>query len=97
MTPRLWAAVAFGVLVVAVLVAAALLVPWSRPPAPRPDQVAALRDMPAHEVARGKALHADLRPTGYASLALGLLVALVLVYQVEVMLLPGAKMSTQRP
>lgn len=78
MSPRLWAAVAFGVLVVALLLAAALLVPWARPPAPRADQVAALRDLPVERVARGKALHAELRPVSYGSLALGLLVALAL-------------------
>ncbi|MFS8478486.1 MAG: M48 family metallopeptidase [Micromonosporaceae bacterium] len=78
MTPRAWAAVALGVLVVALVVAAALLVPWARPPAPRADQLAALRDLPGDRVARGRALHAELRPVSYGSLALGLLVALVL-------------------
>jgi STE24 endopeptidase len=78
MTARVWAAVAFGVLVVALLVAWAVLVPWSRPPAPRTDQLAALRDLPADRVARGRALHAELRPAAYGSLVLGLLVALAL-------------------
>ena len=78
MTPRLWAAVAFAVLVAAVLLAAALLVPWSRPPAPRADQLSALGELPADRVARGRAFHGDLRPTLYLSLALGLVVALVL-------------------
>lgn len=78
MTPRWWAALALGVLVVAVLAAAAALVPWSRPPAPRADQVAALGELPAERVARGRALHTELRPTGYGSLLLGLAVALVL-------------------
>ena len=78
MTPRAWAALAFGALVVAVLVVAALVVPWSRPPAPRADQVDALRQLPAEGVARGKALHGELRPGAYGSLLLGLLFALIL-------------------
>jgi STE24 endopeptidase len=78
MTPRAWAVVVLGGLVVALLTAAALLVPWSRPPAPRPDQLAALRDLPQPEVARGRAFHAELRPGAYAALAVGLAVALAL-------------------
>ncbi|MEV1287884.1 M48 family metallopeptidase [Micromonospora sp. NPDC049679] len=78
MTPRTWAAVALGGLVVALLVAALLLVPWSRPPAPRADQLDALRDLPQQEVARGRAFHAALRPGGYGALLLGLAVALAL-------------------
>jgi STE24 endopeptidase len=78
MTPRLWAVVALGGLVVALIVAAAFLVPWHRPPAPRPDQLAALRDLPAAQVSRGRAFHAALRPGSYGALAVGLLVALVL-------------------
>jgi STE24 endopeptidase len=65
-------------LVVALVVAGALLVPWSRPPAPRADQLAALRDLPQAEVARGRAFHAALRPGAYGALAVGLLVALAL-------------------
>jgi STE24 endopeptidase len=78
MTPRLWAAVTLGVLVAAVLVAAALLVPWHRPPAPRADQLAALRDLPKEQVARGRAFHAALRPGSYGAMALSLVVALAL-------------------
>lgn len=78
MTARQWAAVAFGVLIVAMVVTAALVVPWSRPPAPRADQVDALRELPADRVARGKALHDELRPGSYATLVLGLVFALVL-------------------
>lgn len=78
MTPRLWAAVAFGVLLLAALVTAAVAVPWSRPPAPRADQLAALKELPPERVARGRALHAELRPATYGSLALGLGVAVVL-------------------
>lgn len=78
MTPRLWAAVALGGLVVALLVAAALLVPWHRPPAPRADQLSALRDLPPEQVSRGRAFHSALRPGSYGALLLGLAVALVL-------------------
>jgi STE24 endopeptidase len=78
MTPRLWAAVALGGLVVALLVVAALLVPWHRPPAPRADQVAALRDLPPDQVSRGRAFHSALRPGSYGALLVGLAVALVL-------------------
>lgn len=78
MSPRGWAVVALAGLAVALLAAGALLVPWSRPPAPRADQLAALRDLPAAQVERGRAFHAALRPGGYAALATGLVVALVL-------------------
>ena len=53
MTPRAWAAFALGGLVIALVVAALLLVPWSRPPAPRADQLAALRDLPADQASPG--------------------------------------------
>ncbi|MFC4105493.1 M48 family metalloprotease [Micromonospora zhanjiangensis] len=76
--PRAWAAVTLGVLVLALLVVAVLLVPWGRPPAPRADQLAALRDLPAAEVARGRAFHAALRPGGYGATLIGLLLALLL-------------------
>ena len=78
MGPRSWAGFALGALVIAVAVVAAVRVPWAAPPAPRADQLAALRDLPADAVQRGKAFHAALRPGSYASLALGLIVALVL-------------------
>ena len=78
MTPRGWAVVAFGVLSVGLAVALVTLVPWHRPPAPRADQLAALRSLPAEQVAAGRAFRSALRPTGYASLALSLLVALLL-------------------
>jgi STE24 endopeptidase len=58
------------------LAVAAVSVPWARPPAPRADQVAALADLPADRVALGKAFHAELRPSSYGSLLLGLLIAL---------------------
>ncbi|GAB1645940.1 M48 family metallopeptidase [Krasilnikovia sp. MM14-A1259] len=78
MTPRLWAACALAALVVALIVAAALTVPWHRPPAPRADQLAALREFPPEQVARARAFHAQLRPGTYGALVLGLVAALVL-------------------
>ncbi len=67
--PRQAAAVVLGVLVVAMLALAAVVVPWRRLPAPRGDQVAALADLPADQVARGNRLHAELRPWAYAGKA----------------------------
>ncbi|SNT52374.1 STE24 endopeptidase [Asanoa hainanensis] len=78
MTPRWWAVVAFCVLAVALAVTVVVLVPWHRPPAPRADQVAALRSLPAEQVAAGKAFRSALRPAGYGSLLIGLAVALAL-------------------
>ncbi|MGN9912287.1 M48 family metallopeptidase [Phytohabitans sp. LJ34] len=78
MTPRLWAAVALGGLAVALLVAAVLLVPWQRPPAPRADQLDALRDLPQEQVRKGREFHSALRPGSYGAMALGLAVTLAL-------------------
>jgi STE24 endopeptidase len=78
MSPRWWAGVTLGALLVALVVVALVRVPWAAPPAPRADQLAALREMPAATVARGKEFHAALRPGSYGSLALGLVIALVL-------------------
>ncbi|MEH0844096.1 M48 family metallopeptidase [Micromonospora sp. CPCC 205711] len=78
MTPRGWAVLTLAALVVALVVAGAVLVPWSRPPAPRADQLAALRDLPVDQVARGRAFRETLRPGAYGGLAVGLLVALLL-------------------
>jgi STE24 endopeptidase len=78
MSPRIWAAVALGALLVALVVVVALRVPWSSAPAPRADQVAALGDLPADAVAKGRAFHSALRPGTYGALAVGLLVALLL-------------------
>jgi STE24 endopeptidase len=78
MTPRWWAAAAFVALVAALGLVMALRVPWGGPPAPRADQLAALRELPADSVARGRAFHAALRPGTYGSMAIGLVVALVL-------------------
>jgi STE24 endopeptidase len=76
--PRVWAASTLVLVVVAAGVATALLVPWHNPPAPRADQLAALEQLPADAVAKGRAFHSALRPGSYASMAVSLLVALVL-------------------
>lgn len=78
MSPRWWAVVTLGALMIALVVVAWVRVPWTAPPAPRADQLAALRDMPVAAVARGREFHAALRPGSYGSLALGLLIALLL-------------------
>ncbi|MGC1210669.1 MAG: M48 family metallopeptidase [Micromonospora sp.] len=78
MSPRGWAVLTLAGLVVALVVAGAVLIPWHRPPAPRADQLAALRALPVDQVARGRSFHAALRPAAYSALAVGLLVALVL-------------------
>jgi STE24 endopeptidase len=78
MTVRGWAWVALFVLLAALAVCAALLVPWHRPPAPRADQLAALAELPADKVARARAYRSELRLIAYPSMGLGLLVAVVL-------------------
>ncbi|MEV5209745.1 M48 family metallopeptidase [Micromonospora sp. NPDC053740] len=78
MTPRGWALLTLAGLALALVVLAALLIPWHRPPAPRADQLAALGDLPAEQVAKGREFRAALRPGGYAALAVGLLIALAL-------------------
>lgn len=78
MTPRAWAAITLAVLLVAAVLVAVLRVPWSAPPAPRADQLAALDTLPADAVAKGRAFHSALRPGTYLSMALGLLVAVLL-------------------
>jgi STE24 endopeptidase len=76
--PRVWAASTLVLVVVAAGVATVLLVPWHNPPAPRADQLAALRQLPADAVAKGRAFHSALRPGSYAAMALSLVVALLL-------------------
>ncbi len=78
MTTRWWAVVAFAVLLVALAVAVWALVPWQRPPAPRADQLAALADLPAAQVARGKEFRSAMRPGSYGGLVAALVAALVL-------------------
>ena len=55
MTPRLWAACALGVLVVALIAYSAVVIPWHRPPAPRADQLDALGTLPGDQVRRARA------------------------------------------
>ncbi|MFG2055748.1 M48 family metallopeptidase [Micromonospora sp. NPDC048930] len=78
MSPRGWALLTLAGLAIALVVAGALLIPWHRPPAPRADQVAALRSLPVEQVARGRAFHGALRPAAWSALAVGLVVALLL-------------------
>ncbi|GGJ85074.1 Ste24 endopeptidase [Pilimelia anulata] len=78
MTSRTWAVLTLIALVVGLALAVALLTPWHRVPAPRADQLAALRDLPADQVDRGRAFAAALRPGRYLTMGLGLAVALVL-------------------
>ena len=75
---RLWAAGTLVVLLVALAVVAYLMIPWHRPPAPRPDQIDALRQLPADKVARAREFRSELRPGSYASMILGLVIALVI-------------------
>jgi STE24 endopeptidase len=77
-SPRIWAVATLGLLLAGIAVVVAARVPWSSPPAPRADQLAALAGFPDGVVARGRALHAAVRPPAYAALVLGLVVALLL-------------------
>jgi STE24 endopeptidase len=77
-TPTSWALVALVALGVALAIAAVTAVPWRVPRPTRADQAAALRDLPAGVVTRGRALHAALRPSSYGSLLFGLVVTLLL-------------------
>ncbi|QKW15647.1 M48 family metallopeptidase [Verrucosispora sp. NA02020] len=78
MSPRGWAVLTLVVLGLTVVLAALVLIPWHRPPAPRADQLAALRDLPTEQVERAREFRAALRPGGWAALGIGLLVALAL-------------------
>jgi STE24 endopeptidase len=78
MGPRGWAVVSLLALLATIGVVTALRVPWSVPPAPRADQLEALRSLPDDAVARGKEFAAAIRLTGYTTLGIGLLVALAL-------------------
>jgi len=77
-TPTWWALVALVALGILLTVAAIALVPWRAPSPTRADQAAALGDVPAGVVTRGRALHAALRPSSYGSLLVGLVVPLLL-------------------
>jgi STE24 endopeptidase len=72
---RLPAAVTLVVLLVALAVALAVVVPWT--PLPGADLMAdAARDFTPEEISREVAFHDAVRPPAYASLVLGLVVAL---------------------
>lgn len=73
-----WAWVAIAVLALALTAAAAALVPWRLATPSRAARAAALQGVPAEVVARGRALHAALRPSSYGSLLVGLVAPLVL-------------------
>lgn len=73
-----WARVALAVLALALAGAAVALVPWRWPTPSRAARAAALREVPAGVVTRGRALHAALRPSSYGSLLVGLAVPLLL-------------------
>jgi STE24 endopeptidase len=77
-TPRAWAVCTLAVLLVALAVLAAVLIPWHRPPAPRADQLAALGQLPRDQVDRARAFHSELRPGSYGAMLVGLVGALVL-------------------
>ena len=78
MTPKGWALVALVALAIALAVAAITLVPWRVPRPSRAARAAALADVPADVVTRGRALHAALRPSSYGSLLAGLVAAVLL-------------------
>ena len=78
MTSRGVAVAVLALLLVVLGVLAATLIPWHEAPAPRADQLQALRSLPAGQVARGAAFAAAKRPATYGSLAVGLVVAIVL-------------------
>jgi STE24 endopeptidase len=78
MTPRGWAVLALVALAVAVTATAWARVPWHTLAAPRTDQLAALHELPADAVAKGRSFHRELRPSSYGSMAVALAIALVL-------------------
>src|SRR5262249_7951069 len=75
---RTWAVIVFVALAVAFVVVTAALTPWRERPPARADQLAALGSLPVEHVARGKAFAAARRPATYASMAVGLVAALLL-------------------
>lgn len=78
MTVRGWAWLTLFVLLAASAVAAALLVPWHKPPAPRADQLAALAELPADKVARARQYRSEMRLIAYPSMLLGVVAAVIL-------------------
>jgi STE24 endopeptidase len=77
-TPQAWAAVLLALFVLATVLVTLARVPLRRPPAPIPDQQAALDALPPDGVARGRAFRRALRPWGYASRVVSLVVVLAL-------------------
>ncbi|WP_353508333.1 M48 family metallopeptidase [Intrasporangium sp.] len=78
MTATGWALVALAVLGIGLTVAAITFVPWRSPRPTHSARERALRDLPADMVAKGRALHASLRPSTYGSLLAGLVAPLLL-------------------
>ncbi len=78
MTPNGWALVTLVALAIGLALAAVTLVPWRVPRPSSAARAAALNDVPADVVTRGRALHAALRPSSYGSLLAGLAAALLL-------------------
>ncbi|MBU2670729.1 M48 family metallopeptidase [Actinoplanes bogorensis] len=77
-TNRVWAIGTLVVLLSVLVVVAWQTIPWHRPPSARSDQLAALGQLPAEQVARAREFHAELRPGSYASMILTLVIALVI-------------------
>jgi STE24 endopeptidase len=78
MTPRGAAVAVLALLLIALGVVAATLIPWRESPAPRADQLTALRSLPPAQVERGAAFSAARRPATYGSMVVALAVALAL-------------------
>ena len=78
MTPKGWALAALVALAIGLAAAAITLVPRRVPRPSSAARAAALSDVPADVVTRGRALHAALRPSSYGSLLAGLAAALLL-------------------
>ena len=78
MTSRWFAVGTLTTLLLAAVLVALFRVPLTAPPAPRPDQLAALHSLSSGAVERGRAFHAELRPGAYGSMAFGLLITLLL-------------------
>lgn len=72
MTPTGWALVALVALGIVLVPVALLTVPWEVPRSAPDSQAAVLRDLPEAVVAKGRALHATLRPSSYGALLAGL-------------------------
>jgi STE24 endopeptidase len=78
MTVRGWAWLSLIVLLAALAIVALVMVPWHRPPAPRSDQLAALAQLPADRVAKGRQLHDEMRWVTYPGMVIGVVFALLL-------------------